>query len=120
MKKKILFADDDGMLLKALVRLYGDLGFEAYGVDSPLKAEESFREIKPDLAVFDYRMRGGGESDTSGLDLALKLAGEIPIIMFSGDDQPDGVILPENMFWFSKWGKTQELHEKIKKLLKIE
>ena len=55
----VLIADDDEMLQEALQEMLQDEGYEIVGVTgNGVQAIELGRDLKPDLALIDYRMPG--------------------------------------------------------------
>ncbi|MEW6265621.1 MAG: DVU0259 family response regulator domain-containing protein [Thermodesulfobacteriota bacterium] len=84
MLKKILVVDDDSYVVKYLVSLFNDNGYETRSAGDGLEAFEMLRQDKPDLITLDLDM-----SREWGPKFCRRLTKEdefkdIPIIVISG------------------------------------
>ena len=89
MKYKILAVDDHHETLDIIVMTLQSYGYEVVYSNSPLEALELANTELPDLALVDMNM-----PEISGLDVVRQLRAmpdisDIPIIMFTAEDQPD-------------------------------
>ena len=81
---RVLVVDDDGMMLKAFVRMLRRIGHEVEGTSSALAALEHVHTNLPDLLILDYRL-----PDMDGVTLyreVLKMLGvnSPPVLFVSG------------------------------------
>lgn len=86
MAKKILVVDDDPVIVKYLLNLFSDNGYETCSAAGGLEGLEVARNEKPDLITLDLEMPdqwGPRFYRNLTRDKALK---EIPIIVISGID----------------------------------
>jgi DNA-binding NarL/FixJ family response regulator len=82
---RILVVDDDAGLRKELRQLLEDGGFDVVGeAASGFQGVALARLARPHVVISDLRMPG----DVGGLDLAVELQGEIPVIILSAYDDP--------------------------------
>ncbi len=89
MKYKVLAVDDHYETLDIIVMTLQSYGYEAVYSNSPLEALELASTELPDLALVDMNM-----PEMSGLDVVRRLRSmptisNIPIIMFTAEDQPN-------------------------------
>lgn len=84
MGKKILIIDDDPVIVKYLVNLFSDNGYDTMTAGSAKEGLEVLKEGTPDLMTLDLEMPEGWGSQfyrQVSKDDALK---EIPVIVISG------------------------------------
>ena len=89
MKYKVLAVDDHHETLDIIVMTLQSYGYEVVYSNSPLEALELANSELPDLALVDMNM-----PEMSGLDVVRRLRSmpalsDIPIVMFTAEDQPD-------------------------------
>lgn len=80
--RKILLVDDDAKLRRMLNICFAGADFLVEEADTCLAAEESFRAVRPDLSVIDFRLPDG-----NALELLPKLKEiepSVPIIVLTG------------------------------------
>jgi DNA-binding response OmpR family regulator len=88
MKKKILIADDDRVLVELLSTRLRGKGFEVAVAFDAAQAFMGIMRVLPDAILLDIKMPGG-----SGLDLLKKLkastkVGSVPVIVMSALGDP--------------------------------
>jgi DNA-binding NarL/FixJ family response regulator len=82
---RILVVDDDAGLRKELRHLLEDAGYEVVAeAATGFQGVALARLALPDVVISDLRMPG----DIGGLELAVELKGEIPVIVLSAYDDP--------------------------------
>lgn len=82
---RILVVDDDAGLRKELRHLLEDAGYEVVSeAATGFQGVALARLALPDVVISDLRMPG----DIGGLELAVELQGEIPVIVLSAYDDP--------------------------------
>ena len=82
---RILVVDDDAGLRKELRQLLEDAGYEVVAeAATGFQGVALARLALPDVVISDLRMPG----DIGGLELAVDLQGEIPVIVLSAYDDP--------------------------------
>ncbi len=82
---RILVVDDDAGLRKELRQLLEDAGYDVVAeAASGFQGVALARLALPDVVISDLRMPG----DIGGLDLAVELQGETPVIILSAYDDP--------------------------------
>jgi DNA-binding NarL/FixJ family response regulator len=82
---RILVVDDDAGLRKELRQLLEDGGYDVVAeATSGFQGVSLARLARPEVVISDLRMPG----DISGLDLAVELLGEVPVIILSAYDDP--------------------------------
>ena len=82
---RILVVDDDAGLRKELRQLLEDAGYDVVAeAPSGFQGVALARLARPHLVISDLRMPG----DIGGLELAVQLQGEIPVIILSAYDDP--------------------------------
>ncbi len=84
MSKTILIIDDDPVIVKYLVTLFNDNGYETITANSGMEGAEQIKKIKPDLITLDLEM-----PDEWGPRFYRKLTKnktfkDIPVIVISG------------------------------------
>ena len=86
MAKKVLIIDDDPVVVKYLVTLLGDNGYDTCSASSSSEGLEVVRREKPDMITLDLQMPGEwGPRFYRKLRKDKKLK-DIPIIVISGID----------------------------------
>ena len=84
MAKTILVVDDDPIIVKYLVNLFGDAGYTVETADSSKAALEVLKKVVPDLMTLDLEMpEGWGSQLYRQISKDVKLK-DIPIIVISG------------------------------------
>jgi two-component system, response regulator PdtaR len=82
---RILVVDDDAGLRTELRHLLEDAGYDVVAeAASGFQGLSLARLAQPHVVISDLRMPG----DIGGLDLAIELQGEIPVIILSAYDDP--------------------------------
>ena len=89
MAKKILVVDDDPVIVKYLVNLFSDNGYEAFSASDGVEAYELLKEQRPDLITLDLEME-----KEWGPRFYRKFSKEgefkdIPVIVISGLPRPE-------------------------------
>lgn len=113
----ILVAENDPHLLKALVDLISDYGYEVLAADSPIKAREIFANNKIDLLLTDLRLRDDSDDkDISGYILAKEISQTVPVILQSSQ-LPSHLQSNQNLYLRSKAAGIKQLIEAINSLL---
>ena len=89
MQKKILLAEDDERIVKAITVRLNAKGYEVLAAYDAIMAMQKTMELHPDLILLDINMPGG-----NGLTLAERLknsskTSNIPIIILTASKQPD-------------------------------
>ena len=94
-KAIILLADNNEKSLESSGRLLRREGYEVIEVPSFEEAREALENPRLDLAILDLRLSDDDDpSDMSGLDLAARCDGRIPIIILSGKtSETEGLLL---------------------------
>src|SRR3989304_2752993 len=83
-KKKILFADDKIDFLNVRKEFLENAGYSVIPVNNPEQAEERLVQGGIDLAILDIRLvDDSDDKDTSGLDLAKRVARSVPKIILT-------------------------------------
>jgi len=86
--KKVLFADDDSLLRRAMVHRLQQAGFEVVEAGNGQTTLQQARDESPDVLILDVHMPAGdGLRVLDQLDLSEDLAG-LPVIYISGDHDP--------------------------------
>lgn len=83
-KLKILAIDDDEQILDALQILFQFQGWQGVFVQDVPAGLKAFRERKPDLVLIDYHLPQ--ISGIKGVELLRKMDADIPIIVFTIDE----------------------------------
>ncbi|TBR15266.1 response regulator [bacterium] len=130
LKKRILVADDDGVILTSLQEILEVSGYEVITSTNGKECLEKFISEKPDLVVLDIMMPGMDGYDflislkqmaaLKGDDLGLPDILNIPVIVVTarGDDKAKDMIGKENIKdYIVKPYDVPELLNKVKKLL---
>lgn len=86
MSKKILFIDDEEILVKTMSRLLEKQGYQVYTVKNGVDAQVLIEEEDFDLIISDIRMPGqnGVETVKSIQKFLRNKKGEIPVIFITG------------------------------------
>ena len=89
--ERILLVDDEEAVLKVMIEMLGELGYEVTGTTSPIEALKAFRE-QPDS--FDLVFTDATMPRMTGLTLTknlVKIRPHVPVILYTGHgDLPDG------------------------------
>jgi CheY-like chemotaxis protein len=112
----ILVVDDDADTLAALQLLLSVLGFEVATARGAQEALKSIAQRRPDLIITDCEM-----PQMSGLALCRELRGrdltaDIPIVVYTGRDLPDGGPKPYDCS-IAKTAGTDAILDTIRALL---
>jgi two-component system, cell cycle sensor histidine kinase and response regulator CckA len=93
--KKIVFADNDELILEAITELLRSKGFEVHGAHDGLEALQVIRKIKPDYAILDIvmpKLDGGRVCWLMRQDPELR---DTPVIAYSSLSAQDFRQFPE-------------------------
>lgn len=87
--QRILVVDDEPDVTELLVKVLNGYGYEAHGVNSPLKVLQRAIEVHPDLIILDFVM-----PKLLGPEIALLLKSnaairKVPVIFLSGMTDED-------------------------------
>lgn len=89
MKKKLLVADDDETIRRAVTRVFAGTAWEVEGVPDGAAALETVSACAPDVILLDLNMpRLGGRELLARLRANPRLDA-VPVIVLSGDDAPE-------------------------------
>lgn len=84
MAKTILVVDDDPVVVKYLVNLFGDNGYETVTANSGKEALAVLKKGKPDLMTLDLEMPEGWGSQLYRQIARDESLNDIPVIVISG------------------------------------
>lgn len=87
---KVLFVDDDPLILSAVRRSLGREGFEIHVCNDPLDAPKLVGELRVDVIVSDYMMPGC--TGVELLSLVRRLHPKVTRIMMTGQADRDATI----------------------------
>lgn len=93
-KARILLADNDPESLASSSRLLRREGYQVIEASSFEAARELIENPRLDLAILDLRLIDDNEpSDLSGLELAVRCGGDVPVVILSGKTNTSGLLL---------------------------
>jgi CheY-like chemotaxis protein len=109
--ERVLYVDDESMLVFLVSRHLERLGYRVTGIANPLEAEETFRARPADFdaVVMDLSMPG-----LSGFDLATRCRAvrpDIPIVFMSGYVRPEDIAAAKALNVRELVGKANTIEE---------
>lgn len=116
-KRKVLVVDDEASVLEPLVAIFEEAGFDVATATNALDAHIVLEDSGPvDLVVTDIRMPGRVDGLVFGQVVA-EAHPRIPIIIISGQSEPDDRDVPAGATFVAKPFRPSHLLEEAKHLL---
>lgn len=86
--RRILFIDDDELILSSLTRHFDRLGYQTFSAASGREGIETFNRVRPDVTILDLQM-----PDISGLHVLEEIHSKRPmVIMLTGHGDIEKVV----------------------------
>lgn len=124
----ILLADDNTDFLKVRAELLRKAGYVVVTASNPAEAIKTLEARSIDVAVLDQRLKGGGDEDKSGLEIAKKVAPYVPKIILTAYPDHDSMReilsltsegLPYAIDYIDKKADIEELLHAIRRALAL-